>query len=92
MYKIYGNFGSWEKLNQNIKIDTEEEVIQFLIYYVNKYHKYDFLIIERDLEIRTDYIRKRIRSEEDFLEYLQEYKETHECLNFGKIKKRKRTK
>ena len=38
MYKIYGNFGSWEKLNQNIKIDTEEEVIQFLIYYVNKYH------------------------------------------------------
>ena len=69
-FKLYGNVGNWQKLDQSPK---EEYIVQTMLDYANKCRLYNFLIIER-LD-NTDFIHKRIFNEEEFRDYLVEYRE-----------------
>lgn len=69
MYKLYGDINRWVIL---IMHNNEEVIISKMIATSNIYHKYHYLIIERLDD--TDYIYKRIDGEEEFKEYLLDYK------------------
>jgi len=70
MYKLYGDINRWVIL---IMHNNEEVIISKMIATSNVYHLYHYLIIERIED--TDYIYKRIDGEEDFKNYLLDYKE-----------------
>lgn len=69
MYKLYGDINRWVIL---IMHNNEEVIISKMIATSNIYHTYHYLIIERLDD--TDYIYKRIDGEEEFKEYLLDYK------------------
>lgn len=92
MYKLYGNIAySWKKLDLSV---DEKDIVDTMIICHNKFKLYDYLIINR--ENNTDMIYKRIRSEEEYIEYINEYKERIKpledmsCMNLKKyiIKKK----
>lgn len=70
MFKLYGNVAnSWKKID--VATD-EKDIVDTMIVCHDKYKLFDFLIIQR--ENNTDNIYKRTRSEEDYCEYLYEFK------------------
>lgn len=69
-FKLYGNVGNWQKLDQNA---NEEYIIHTMLDYANKCHLYNFLIIER--KDNTDYFHRRIFDEKEFKDYLIEYRD-----------------
>lgn len=85
MYKLYGDTHGWDKL---IFSNYEEVIINKMIATSNEYHLYHYLIIERMED--TDYIYKRIDGEEDFKNYLLDYKERKQNdINCFKLKRKK---
>ena len=84
MYKLYGDINRWVIL---IMHNDEEVIISKMIATSNIYHTYHYLIIER-LD-NTDYICKRIDGEEEFKEYLLDYKERQKN-NYINILQRKK--
>lgn len=84
MYKLYGDINRWVIL---IMHNDEEVIISKMIATSNIYHTYHYLIIERLDD--TDYIYKRIDGEEEFKEYLLDYKERQKnnCINILQRKK-----
>lgn len=84
MYKLYGDINRWVIL---IMHNDEEIIISKMIATSNIYHTYHYLIIERLDD--TDYIYKRIDGEEEFKEYLLDYKERQKD-NYINILQRKK--
>jgi len=84
MYKLYGDINRWVIL---IMHNDEEVIISKMIATSNIYHTYHYLIIERLDD--TDYIYKRIDGEEEFKEYLLDYKERQKN-NYINILQRKK--
>lgn len=69
MYKLYGNVAGWKKLD----IATDErQIVSTMIDYSNKFNFYDYMVIKR--ENNTDDIFLRVRNQEEFSSYMNEYK------------------
>lgn len=70
MYKLYANVAGWKKVD--ISLD-EKDIVDTMIKGYEKFKIFDYMIIKRENE--TDEVYKRTRTEEDFKEYLQDFKE-----------------
>lgn len=76
MFKLYANVAyTWQKLD--IAVD-KKKVVNTMIDFSNKFNHYYFMIIER--ENGTDKNIEVTRSEEDFKQYLQNFKSTIQPL------------
>lgn len=73
MFKLYINAAGWQKVRTPFY--NEQEVAQTMTQLVNKFHTYYFMIIERI--DNTDDIKAITRSEEEYIEYLNEVKERY---------------
>jgi len=76
MFKLYGNVASgWKKIDI---ATNEKDIVDTMQVCHDKYKLFDFLIIQR--KNNTDNIYKRTRTEEDYYEYLYEFKSRQKPL------------
>ena len=70
MYKLYGNIAySWKKIDIST---NEKDIVDTMQICHDKFKLFDFMIILR--QDNTDMIYKRTRSEEEYQEYMYEFK------------------
>lgn len=70
MFKLYANVAGWTKVDMAV---DERDIVDTMIKGYEKMKLFDYMIILR--EDNTDMIYKRTRTEEEFKEYIQEYKD-----------------
>lgn len=80
MYRLYGNIAGWKLIDRCF---NEEQLINDMIDFSNKYNFYDYLIIEH-LD-NTDYPYKRIFNKEEFEQMLYEYKTTKDIPDISAV-------
>lgn len=82
MFRLYVNVAGWKKAD--ISVD-EKDIVDTMIMGYEKHKLFDYMIIQRENE--TDMVYKRTRTEEEFKEYIQEFKsrikpiEDMSCVN-----------
>lgn len=69
MFRLYVNVAGWKKAD--ISVD-EKDIVDTMIMGYEKHKLFDYMIIQRENE--TDMVYKRTRTEEEFKEYIQEFK------------------
>lgn len=80
MYRLYCNIAGWKLIDRCF---NEEQLINDMIDFSNKYNFYDYLIIEH-LD-NTDYPYKRIFNKEEFEQMLYEYKITKDIPDISAV-------
>lgn len=94
MFKLYGNIAyTWKKIDI---ATNEKDIVDTMIVCHDRYKLFDFMIIQR--ENNTDMIYKRTRTEEEYQEYLQDFKsrikplEDMSCVDLKRYILKKKTK
>ena len=82
MYRLYGNISGWKLLE--VVEDNELELIKTMLEYVKNYMRAEFIIIKREEDMDVPY--RSIQSENELIEYIEEYEEREKEKNVRRYK------
>lgn len=87
MYKLYGNIEGWKELDQS---NDEMDLVDTMGYYISNNCEINFIIKKETKD--TDIIYKTIKTNKEYILYLQEVVERHMQLKKaqGYVKKLKK--
>jgi len=71
MYRLYGNINGWKLLE--VVENNELELIRTMLEYVKNNMRAQFIIIKHDVDMDIPY--RSIQSEQELIEYIEEYEE-----------------
>lgn len=83
MYRLYGNISGWKLLE--VVEDNELELIKTMLEYVKNYMRAEFIIIKHEEDMDIPY--RSIQTEQELIEYIEEYEERGKNVNISKCRK-----
>ena len=82
MYKLYGNISGWKLLE--VVEDNELELIKTMLEYVKNYMRAEFIIVKHENNMDIPY--RSIQTEQELIEYIEEYEERETEKNVFRYK------
>ena len=83
MYRLYGNISGWKLLE--VVEDNELELIRTMLEYVKNYMRAEFIIVKHENDMDIPY--KSIQTEQELIEYIEEYEEREKNVNKSRNRK-----
>ena len=83
MYRLYGNINGWKLLE--VVEDNELELIRTMLEYVKNYMRAEFIIVKHENDMDIPY--KSIQTEQELIEYIEEYEEREKNVNKSRNRK-----
>jgi len=83
MYRLYGNINGWKLLE--VVEDNELELIRTMLEYVKNYMRAEFIIIKHENNMDIPY--KSIQTEQELIEYIEEYEERNKNVSSFRSRK-----
>lgn len=82
MYRLYGNINGWKLLE--VVENNEAELIRTMLEYVKNYMRAEFIIVKHEEDMDIPY--RSIQSEQELIEYIEEYEEKEKEKNVCRYK------